>query len=109
MTKSQYDLIRKSDWLISDTYDFMHINNSMKNHMVFEHIIINVAAAYNIDYRSMLHSEESNPMYVPKCICYILIDRIFNQVFNYKKEERISLLGYANYKIIEQYNRYKAF
>jgi hypothetical protein len=109
MTKSQYESIRKSEWMYSGSCDFMNFNAQMKYYLVFERIILNVAASNGIDYRLMLHAKTDSPAYVPKCIAFILIDRTFRVIFNMSEDERISLLGVSNYKIIEEYKRYKRF
>jgi len=109
MTKSQFDLIRTNEWMRDDSCDFMNFKESTPNYLVIERIVTNVAASFGIDYRSMLHANESSPMYVPLCISFLLIDRIFKNIFNLNEDERISLIGIQCRRIIEDYRRYRSF
>jgi hypothetical protein len=110
MTKSLFDWIKKSEWMHSDSCEFLRFTARTPQYLVFERITLNVAASHGIPYREMLKAKsDSNPMYAPFCISLILIDRTFRNIFNIPEHERISLIGYQDYKIIEDFKRYKQF
>lgn len=108
MTKSQYDLIKKSNWITdSDSYSFFNFTQATPQYFIFESVILNVAANFEISYRDMRNSRPSSPMYVPNAICIIVIDRIFKHIYNMEQDERKSLLGFGDYKIVEDFHRFR--
>ena len=105
MTKSQYDIIKKSHWIEADSCSFFNFNQSTPQHLIFELVMINVSISFRITYREMLDCKPSSPMFIPLAISYILIDRIFKHTFNMEQPDRKVLIGFGNYHIIEEYHR----
>lgn len=96
---------RNSKWLEGGAWRDLNIKDCDRAYMVFERVLVNLAAEVRIHWRDMYNCRPvRTEAFTQLVIAAVLIDRRLDYQFKMYPTERESLMGPKLYEIVRKYN-----
>jgi hypothetical protein len=102
---SVWEIVSNSRWMVYHALDEFEFNEDTPVHIIFERILVNVAASYSYTWRDIYSTSIANrEKYAARVISMILIYRALKEFAKVKdRADIISLLGRFNFDIMMSY------